>query len=57
VPGLRSVAADEIERIALHDVLADVGVTDPAAVERWLARHVIPRHAGSHPGGRGFESP
>jgi AcrR family transcriptional regulator len=31
VPGLRSVAADEIERIALHDLLADVGVTDPAA--------------------------
>jgi AcrR family transcriptional regulator len=39
VPGLRSVAADEIKRIALHDVLADVGVTDPAAVvNAWLAR-------------------
>ena len=45
VPGLRSVGADEIERIALHDVLADVGVTDPAsALEAWRARGVA-----SHP--------
>jgi AcrR family transcriptional regulator len=36
-PGLRSVAVEEIERIALHDVLADVGVADPAAaLDAWL---------------------
>ena len=38
VPGLRRLAVPELERIALHDVLADVGVPDPAAaLKAWLS--------------------
>ena len=38
VPELRALDRDELERIALEDMLADVGVVDPAAtVAKWRA--------------------
>ena len=48
VPGLRAFSAEELESIALQDMLADVGVADPRArVTSWRGR--VTREAAEDP--------